>query len=245
VIVIEGTAPVTDIQPMDPIDAAAQLGGVTLGESGAEPALAKIAELTRRTIPGAHDVSVTLLHDTGAHSAAFTGQLALELDEWQYEHGYGPCLDASRAHEVYSVPDMSTETRWPEWAARALGAGAHSSLSIGLPSRDRVTGALNLYGTEPDAFDEEAITVARVFADYAAVVLADDHHHEVRRSLTRHLRTAMERRAVVEQAKGIIMGDRHCTAAEATAILEQLSRYTNRSPSDIAAALVGRAAGSR
>jgi GAF domain-containing protein len=242
VIVTEGTAPVTDIQPMDPLDAAAQLGGVALGESGAETALAKIAELTRRTIPGAHEVSVTLLHDTGAHTAAFTGQLALELDEWQYEHGYGPCLDASRAHDVYSVPDLSAETRWPDWAARALGAGARSSLSVGLPIRDRVTGALNLYGTEPDAFDEEAVTVARVFADYAAVVLTDDHHHEGR-GLARHLRTAMERRAVVEQAKGIIMGDRHCTAAEATEILEQLSLYTNRRPSDIAAALVGRAAG--
>jgi GAF domain-containing protein len=233
---------VTDIQPMDPLEAAAQLSGVTLAESGAEPALAKIAELTKRTIPGAHEVSVTLLSDTGAHSAAFTGRLALELDEWQYEHGYGPCLDASRAQDTYPVPDLSAERRWPDWTARALAAGARSCLSVGLPSREHVTGALNLYGTEPDAFDEEAVTVARVFADYAAVVLSDDHHHEVRSSLARHLRSAMERRAVVEQAKGIIMGDRHCTAGEASAILEQLSRYTDRRPSDIAAALVGRAA---
>jgi GAF domain-containing protein len=194
VIVIEGSTPVTDIQPMDPLEAAAQLSGVTLAESGAEPALAKIAELTKRTIPGAHEVSVTLLSDTGAHSAAFTGRLALELDEWQYEHGYGPCLDASRAQDTYPVPDLSAERRWPDWTARALAAGARSCLSVGLPSREHVTGALNLYGTEPDAFDEEAVTVARVFADYAAVVLSDDHHHEVRSSLARHLRSAMERR---------------------------------------------------
>ena len=231
----------TNTHPVDPVEAAAKLGGVAFDESGAENALTKIAELAERTIPGAGEVSVTLLGGAGAHSAAYSGQLALELDEWQYEHGHGPCLDASRVGDVFSVPDMSAETRWPDWAARASIAGARSSLSVGLPSRDGVTGALNVYATETHAFDDDAITVARVFADYAAVVLSDDRHRRVSDTLARHLQTAMERRAVVEQAKGIIMGDRHCTAAEASVILSRLSSYTRRRPVDIAAALVGRA----
>jgi len=48
----------------------------------------------------------------------------------------------------------------------------------------------------------------------------------------------MENRAVIEQAKGIIMADRRCTADEAFAILSQLSQDTNRMVRDVAATLV-------
>jgi AmiR/NasT family two-component response regulator len=56
------------------------------------------------------------------------------------------------------------------------------------------------------------------------------------------MQKAMESRAVIEQAKGIIMGDRRCTAAEAFAILTKLSQDTNRKLRDVAAALVTKAA---
>jgi GAF domain-containing protein len=227
---------VTDTRPTAPV------ATEPASSEGAGNALAKIAELAKRTIPGASEVSVTLLGGAGAHTAAFTGRLALELDEWQYGQGHGPCLDASRAGDTLTVPDMRAETRWPDWAARALRAGSRSSLSIGLPAREHVTGAFNVYATEPDAFDDTAITIARVFADYAAVALSDDRHHEAQGALARHLQTAMDRRTLVEQAKGIIMGDRHCTPNEAATILNELSRYTNRSQGEIAAALVERAA---
>jgi AmiR/NasT family two-component response regulator len=49
---------------------------------------------------------------------------------------------------------------------------------------------------------------------------------------------------VIEQAKGIIMGDRRCGADEAFAILTKLSRDTNRKVRDVATTLVNRAADS-
>jgi hypothetical protein len=45
-------------------------------------------------------------------------------------------------------------------------------------------------------------------------------------------------RAVIEQAKGIIMGERRCTAEEAFAILAKMSQDTNRKVRDVATALV-------
>jgi AmiR/NasT family two-component response regulator len=54
------------------------------------------------------------------------------------------------------------------------------------------------------------------------------------------MQAAMESRAVIEQAKGIIMGDRRCTADEAFRILRKLSQDTNRKVRDVAAALVAR-----
>ncbi len=67
---------------------------------------------------------------------------------------------------------MTSEDRWPDWTSRALQAGAHSSLSIGLPVQEAVTGALNLYAAEPHAFGDDAVAVAQTFASYASVAMA-------------------------------------------------------------------------
>ena len=99
------------------------------------PKRMKIAQLAKRTIPGAAEVSVTLLQGGNVHTAAFTGDLARKLDENQYDRGYGPCLDASAAN--VSVPDTGSEDRWPDWAATAQQAGARSSLPIGLPVQEK------------------------------------------------------------------------------------------------------------
>jgi AmiR/NasT family two-component response regulator len=52
----------------------------------------------------------------------------------------------------------------------------------------------------------------------------------------------MQSRAVIEQAKGIVMGSRRCTAEDAFAVLTKVSQETNRKPRDVAAALVANAA---
>jgi GAF domain-containing protein len=231
----------TDTQPMDPLDAFAQLGRIKLGETDLKGVLDEVAQLARRTLPGAAEVSVTLVGDRDAHTAAYTGQLALDLDETQYEKGHGPCLEASASAPTKSLPDMTTEDRWPDFAARALQAGARSSLSVGLPLDEQVTGALNVYATEPHAFDDDAIILGQTFAGYAAVALTNAHLYDAQANLTRQMQAAMQSRAVIEQAKGIIMGSRYCTADDAFAVLIQLSQDTNRKLREVATALVASA----
>ncbi|MEV6632598.1 GAF and ANTAR domain-containing protein [Actinoplanes sp. NPDC051470] len=231
----------TDSQPLDPIEAFGRLGRIKLAETDLKGVLDEVAHLARRTVPGAVEVSVTLIDSKEAYTAAYTGQLALDLDELQYGKGYGPCLDASAAATTLSLPDMATEDRWPDWAARALDAGAHSSLSIGLPVHERVTGALNFYATEAEAFDHDAAILGQTFAGYAAVALTNAHLYDAQTNLARQMQEAMQSRAVIEQAKGIIMGSRHCTADEAFAVLTRISQDTNRKLRDVATALVASA----
>jgi GAF domain-containing protein len=226
---------------LDPNEAFADLGRIKLADIDIDALLDKIAHLAKRTIPGASEVSVTLVRGDNAHTAAFTGELALKLDESQYERGHGPCLDAATTAGTMSVPDTGSEDRWPDWAQSAWRAGAHSSLSIGLPVYEKASGALNLYAAEPHAFDDDAVTLAQTFAGYAAVALANVHLYETQATLAVHMQKAMESRAVIEQAKGIIMGERRCTATEAFAILTKLSQDTNHKLRDVAAALVDRA----
>jgi GAF domain-containing protein len=228
--------------PLDPTEAFAALGRIKLSETDLRGVLNTISELAQRAVPGADDVSVTLVGGAGAYTAAYTGSIALALDEWQYDQGRGPCMDAAQAAVVVSVPDTGSDDRWPDWGERAAAAGVNSSLSIGLPIQEAVVGALNIYSTKPDAFDDDAITVAQTFAGYAAVAMANANLYDTTASLAHHMQAAMESRAVIEQAKGIIMADRRCTADEAFRILVKVSQDSNRKLREVATALVDQAA---
>jgi GAF domain-containing protein len=226
--------------PMDPNEAFAELGRIRLGSTSIDGILQRVAELASMSVPGAEEVSVTLVRDHQASTAAHTGPLARELDEWQYGSQEGPCLQAAREQTLVSV-DLASDKRWPSWAERALSAGVRCSLSVGLPLQDKVTGALNLYATSAQAFDEDAVLISKTFGGYAAVALANAHLYGATADLAEHMRKAMEHRAVIEQAKGIIMGERRCSPDEAFAILSKISQDSNRKLRDVAAALVSRA----
>ena len=60
--------------------------------------------------------SVTLIRGEKPFTAAYDGQMALDADEMQYEHRYGPCMDAGLAGQMFLVDDMRSEQRWPYYA---------------------------------------------------------------------------------------------------------------------------------
>lgn len=223
---------------MDPADAFAELGRIRLDQTTLDDMLRRVADLANRSIPGTRDVSVTLVRGRSRQTVVSTGALARDLDEWQYEHQRGPCLDASASGDSVSVPDTAEEQRWPSWAAMARAAGVGSSLSIGLPIQESVVGALNVYGDTAHAFDPPGIVVAEGFAAYAAVALANAHLYDSAATLAEQMQEAMRGRAVIEQAKGIVMGQRRCSPDEAFALLSKISQDTNRKVRDVAAALV-------
>ncbi|MBQ1044209.1 MULTISPECIES: GAF and ANTAR domain-containing protein [unclassified Micromonospora] len=228
---------------MDPADALAELTRIRLDEVALDDVLARVADLANRAVPGSVEVSVSLVQAGANRAIAYTSDLARRLDEWQYEHDDGPCLDASVSAVSISLPDLTDEPRWPAWAAQACEAGVRSSLSIGLPIQEAVTGALNVYGGTTHAFDKSSIELAEEFAAYAAVALANAHLYESTALLARQMQEAMRSRAVIEQAKGIIMGQRRCSADEAFTLLAKLSQDSNRKLREVAEALVARAAG--
>ena len=227
---------------MDPADALAVLSRIRLDEVALDDVLARVAELANRAVPGSVHVSVSLVQAGANRAITYTSDLARSLDEWQYAHDDGPCLDASVSAGSVSLPDLADEPRWPGWAARARAAGVQSSLSIGLPIQEAVTGALNVYGGTTHAFDKASIELAEEFAAYAAVALANAHLYESTATLARQMQEAMRSRAVIEQAKGIIMGQRRCSAEEAFTLLAKLSQDSNRKLREVAEALVARAA---
>lgn len=203
--------------------------------------LGRVAELAKGALVRTGEVSVTLLRADRPYTAASTGPVARELDETQYAHGHGPCLDAAVSGQLLHIPDMAVETRWPAYAPVAAARGVASSVSVGLPIQEAVLGALNLYETRAECFDAAALEVVADFAAYAAVAAANAQLYSDAASQARQMHEAMEHRAVIEQAKGIIMGDRRCGPEEAFDILRQLSNTSNRKLREVALALVSEA----
>ena len=184
--------------------------------------------------------SVSLLVNDQPTTVASTGELATDLDETQYEKGHGPCLHAARTGEVTEIPDTRTDDRWPDYTPRAVEHGNLSSLSVPLAiDQDaQVSGALNIYARRPDAFDAASRSVATRFAPYAAVATGNLYTYQSARDMADTLQTALESRAVIDQAKGILMERHKLTADQAFQLLAGASMRTNRKLRDIAEHLV-------
>ena len=105
----------SDARPISPQQAFDQLSRLRLQNHSMESALGEVADLTKAAVPGASEVSVTLLTNERADTVVSTGQLAVDLDESQYRRGYGPCLDAAKQGQVMHIDDMTSEPRWADY----------------------------------------------------------------------------------------------------------------------------------
>jgi GAF domain-containing protein len=220
--------------------AALELAGLVLAGVSYDDVLARASLVAKRTIPGADEVSITMENGRPV-TVAFTGQLAADVDESQYDAGYGPCLDAIRLGQTVLVEDLETDPRWPDYTPRALDAGVRSSVSVPLPVDGHHVGGFNVYGLTARAFDQTSITAIEELAAYAGIVLNNAHLYFAATNRTEQLEQAMKSRAVIEQAKGILMGARHCNADEAFSILVKLSQQSGRKLNTVAHALVDQA----
>ena len=136
-----------DPQPADAAEALEHLGRLALRNLSMETLLQTVADLAKTVMPGQPEASVTLLVKDTPTTVVSTGQLAVDVDEAQYERGHGPCLHAARTGELVEIADTRTDSRWPDYMPRAVEHGALSSLSVPLPIAvdEQVSGALNIY----------------------------------------------------------------------------------------------------
>jgi GAF domain-containing protein len=227
-------------QPADPAEALERLGRLSLRELSMDSLLQTVADLTKSVMPGNPEASVLMLVKDRPTTVVSTGDLATDLDETQYEKGHGPCLHAARTGEVTEIPDTRADGRWPDYTPRAVERGNLSSLSIPLAidQDEQVTGALNIYARRADAFDEASRSVATRVGPYAAVAAGNLYAYQSARDMADNLQTALESRAVIDQAKGILMERHKLTADQAFQLLARVSMTTNRKLRDIADDLV-------
>ena len=215
-----------------------QLAAIAPSEHSLHSVLQTVADLTQDVMPGEIEASVSLLVADKATTIVSTGQLALDLDESQYGHGYGPGLHAARTGEIVEIDDARTEPRWADYMQRAVERGSLSSLSVPLGSPEKLGAALNIYAREPAAFDEDSRRIARRFARFAGIAVANMHAYQSARELAGNLQAALDSRAVIDQAKGVLMERYKLSPDQAFQLLARASMGTNRKLRDVAEQLV-------
>ncbi len=229
----------TDVpRTLQAVEALDQLVRMSLAEHSMESLLQAVADLSKRVVPGSPEASVTLADGRRTATVASTDQLARDLDELQYAADQGPCLHAATTGELTEVSDNRTETRWRQYTRRAVERGALSSLSVPLRLHDDVCGALNVYARHAEAFDDDARAAVTGFAPYAAAALRNMHDYQSARDLARNLEAAMESRALIDQARGILIERHGITADQALTVLTEVSNRTNVKLREVAATLV-------
>jgi GAF domain-containing protein len=203
--------------------------------------LTTVAHLAVQSLPQAMFAGVTMMVDDRVSTQAFTDATCPEIDQVQYQTGYGPCLEAFRQGALIAAESLEGDDRWPEFAAAAVARGVRSTLSLPLLAGQGSVGALNFYAGVDRAFGEADVGTARLFAAQAAVVLLNAQAYWGARLKTEHMQVALEGRQVIDMAKGIIMNTMGCGPDEAFDVLVKQSQQENRKVRDIAAEITGQA----
>jgi GAF domain-containing protein len=196
------------------------------------------AELAASVVIPPAACGITLRRNGEVSTVAHSGELAIQADEIQYGRGQGPCLEALRTGTVIQVIDLATDERWPAYRSHALAHGVRSSLSLPLIVDGNSVGALNLYTPIQHEFTEAEVARASAFAAQTSIALTIVLRHADQVTLEDQLRETLATRAVIDQALGIVMGQRGCTASEAFAVLRDASQHRNRKLHEIAAELI-------
>jgi len=214
------------------------LARVVVADREPSEVLTEITGIARRALPSVEAASLTLIRGEKPFTAAYDGRMALDADELQYERGYGPCVDAGLAGQMFLVDDMPSEQRWPDYAERVARHGVLSSLSMPLPFQGATIGALNTYAGRPNLFDDHDIELAEEVAAWVAIAIGNAEAAARTSEDLTQLRTMMMSRAYIEQAKGILMERYKIKEDEAFTMLTHTSQRTNTKLRDVASELV-------
>ena len=161
----------------------------------------------------------------------------LELFELQQREG--PCQDAYRGAEQVVVTDLaSMQDRWPRFVPRALEVGFHAVYAFPLRLRGDRIGALNTFSRSGGRLEDEDLRAGQAMADVATIGIIQERAVREAGDRAHHLQRALDRRLVIEQAKGMLAQRLGVEVGEAFEILRRHARSENRTVRSVAQAVV-------
>ena len=192
-------------------------------------------------VAGSYSLSISLYGKP--MTVGSSDRAAWEADQVEFDTEDGPCVEALRTGAVSGPVDLATERRWPAWTAVATLLGFTSAAGIPGEVSPGQRIALNLYAPAPQAFDDETLHRATLFAEEVArTVPAAVRLFEADERAT-HLEQALASRSTIDQAIGVLMGQNQCTPDVAFGILRRASQNRNVKLRDVAAAIIERYTG--
>lgn len=218
---------------------AARLYALLAGTNSLDEFLHQLAGVAADRLDRRLSCGITVEIGDQVGTIASSDEFATALDQAQYRAGAGPCLTVMREQLAIEVTDAELG-RWPEWREYARASGLRKMLSMPLRTVGDTMGALNVYSRSAVHFTDGDRATAAFFASQAggAVAVASRLVHQA--ELVAHLEAALTSRAVIDQAKGVLMAQERCTADEAFELLRKASQNRNVKLRDVAEHVVAR-----
>jgi GAF domain-containing protein len=141
----------------------------------------------------------------------------------QYQTGEGPCLAATDDASVVRIDILERDSRFTRFAPGALDLGLRSVLSVPLVTDGRSVGAMNMYSTSDNAFDDRTEEVVAPMAAYAAEVIGTSPLYAYSLDMVDGLVEDLESRALIAQATGVLMAVDDESSEEALDRLRELA----------------------
>jgi hypothetical protein len=172
---------------------------------------------------------------------ASTSEATSLVETMQLGAQAGPCIQSYRTGSAVSVPLIAdSPAEWAAFRDSALTMGFASAEAIPLRLRETTIGTLNLLRTEAGTAPQADVVVAQAFADVATIGIL--HERSLRESevLSTQLQFALDRRVVIEQAKGVISFTNGVRIDEAFELLRGYARRNRLPLTDVARRVVVR-----
>jgi transcriptional regulator with GAF, ATPase, and Fis domain len=153
----------------------------------------------------ARAIGVVMLIESGELDVlAATSHRVGELELYQAQHRSGPCIEAIQGGAMVVATDVEDiDRRWPEIAPLIRAAGFTAVHAIPLRWHEHVLGAVNIFHRDGATIRPDVATLGQAYADLISALLLRPAQL-TRDALFTRVGSALEARAVVEQAKGVI-----------------------------------------
>lgn len=229
------------ISSRDVHQALAELGGLRFGQTNVHEAMQRIARTTHAlfSVDGAGLMLIDA--EQQLRNVAVSDDRMGQLESLQVEHHEGPCMDAYADKELVRSEDLDAEQRWPLFGPAAVDRGLHAVLASPIPYRQEAVGVVAVVSATPRPWTPEGELALVAFTDLAALLIASTLHGQHQSELAVQLQTALDTRAVIEQAKGILIAQQNLTPRQSYERLRAIARSERRRLADVATEVVGRA----
>jgi hypothetical protein len=199
-----------------------------------EAALGRLLERASGDIVGARWSSVTVLRRGRPTTIAANDDKAIAIDEAQYAHGSGPCVDAVLEDAVFVSDDLGSEERWGDLGPRLQEEfGVRSMLAhrLHLLNESEAIAGLNFSSDRPGAFTEADVHRGMVLASHCALLVTS----VLAESRATHLLRALQSNREIGVAVGVLMARYGLTREQAFDLLRIGSQRSNRKLAELAA----------
>lgn len=233
--------PVDGPDPADLDDVVVSLRGlqqVLDTEGGVDAAMCTLSAQVKRLLPGADMASVTLVDVQGPRTVGQTDERVVEIDAAQYRTNQGPCLLAAVTNEPVRAGAALAHELWPDFVSAPELVGVASFLSAPLDVDGTYAGALNVFGFDDHGFGKVDEAMLELYTTVAAGAIRSARRYMEAAEVIGQLQRALESRAVIDQAKGVIMAARGIDAEAAFAVLVEQSQRQNVKVREIAERVV-------